>query len=143
MVAFLVSPLPKHRFKFHSFIFYFFHFQYTLMDYIVVDETLKYSPDPNNESSTLLHQEWKINCEKLMFTSKLESAMGSSFLSNAPKMSKFRAKISLLLFHKGTSWNRVCDQDDTKRSRKTQFWWRHFCGIMTSSEFMTSLCCEP
>jgi len=58
---------------------------YTLMDYIVVDETLKYSPDPNNESSTLLHQEWKINCEKLMFTSKLESAMGSSFLSNAPK----------------------------------------------------------
>jgi len=58
---------------------------FSLMDYICVDETLSYSADPNDSESTILKQEWKITCRGLTFNSFLENSMGTSMKSNASK----------------------------------------------------------
>jgi len=58
---------------------------FTLMDYICVDETLSYSADPKDPESTILKQEWKITCQNLTFNSFLENSMGTSMKSNASK----------------------------------------------------------
>jgi len=58
---------------------------FTLMDYICVDETLSYTADPNDPESTILKQEWKITCQNLTFNSFLENSMGTTMKSNASK----------------------------------------------------------
>jgi len=58
---------------------------FTLMDYICVDETLSYSADPNDPESTILKQEWKVTCQNLTFNSFLENSMGTTMKSNASK----------------------------------------------------------
>nr|CAB3266369.1 protein slowmo homolog 1-like [Phallusia mammillata] len=58
---------------------------YNFLDYIVVDETLTYTPDEKDPNSTLLRQQWKVTCKNLSFTGFLENAMGTTMMSTASK----------------------------------------------------------
>lgn len=58
---------------------------YSLMDYIVIDERLTYTAHPTIPDTTTLKQEWHITVKKLSFTSFLERVTGTSMKSMAVK----------------------------------------------------------
>lgn len=58
---------------------------YNFLDYIVVEEKLVYTPHPVDSNSTLLKQQWHVNCKNLSFSSFFENAMGTTMKNNAKK----------------------------------------------------------
>lgn len=67
---------------------------FTLNDFISVDETLVYSVHNDRPDFTKVKQSWKVTCKNLRFNEFLENAMGKNLKSNA---SKGRAGIEYII----------------------------------------------